>query len=292
MKRLPKKHINTLKEVYKKTAIRRYVQLTIGLLLISISFNLFLLPNNIVAGGLTGLSIIVNHYFNFEPVYFLYITSVILLFISYFALGQEVTFYSLFSSLLLPIFIILTKNINLYIRFSSNDILLITLFIGCLLGFGIGLVLKAGFTSGGTDIINKIISKYIKISVNTSMLIVDGLIVFIGSLVFGINNAMYTIIIIYLVSLITDKVLLGISDSKAFYIVTSKKTEVKSYIIKTLNHSVTIFNAEGGYSNQEQNILLCVIPTKEYFKLKIGIKNIDSKAFFVTTDAYEVYGGE
>lgn len=286
------KDFNILRVVYKKTVIKRYVELIIGLLLISICFNLFLLPNNIVAGGVNGVAIIIKHYFNIEPAIFIYISSSFLLLLSYFTLGHETTFHSLYGSLLLPVFISLTKNIGNYIIIDFNDILLITLFSGFLFGLGNGLIFKAGFTSGGTSILNQIMSKYFKISIGTSMIIIDGFIVLSGLFIFGINQVMYAIIVLYLISIMTDKVLLGISDSKAFYIVTSKENEVKEYVIKYLNHSVTIFNAKGGYSKEEQDVLLCVIPTKEYFKLKEGIHLIDDQAFFVVTDAYEVYGGE
>ena len=92
--------------------------------------------------------------------------------------------------------------------------------------------------------------------------------------------------------MLADRVLLGISDSKAFYIVTEKEKAVKNFVLQKLSHGVTIFDAKGGYENKKQRVLFCVIPTKEYFKLKEGISEIDDKAFFVVTDAYEVYGGE
>ena len=155
-----------------------------------------------------------------------------MLIISYFLLGKEKTYRSLFGSLLLPVFISLTKDISNYIIVDFNDILLITLFGGFLLGTGAGLVFRAGFTSGGTDIINQIVSKYFKVSIGTSMMIIDGAIVLSSLFVFGINQVMYAIIVLYLICIITDRVLLGISDSKAFYIVTSKEEEIKEYIIK------------------------------------------------------------
>jgi len=103
---------------------------------------------------------------------------------------------------------------------------------------------------------------------------------------------MYALIVLYLISIITDKVLLGISDSKAFYIITEKEEEVKQFVLSNLSHGVTIFKAKGAYDNKDRRVLFCVIPTREYFKLKEGISMIDAQAFFVVTDAYEVYGGE
>ena len=124
------------------------------------------------------------------------------------------------------------------------------------------------------------------------MLICDGTIVALSGIVFGINHMLYAIIILYLVSYMSDKVILGISDSKAFYIMTDEDTKIKQYIIKYLNHGVTVFQAKGGYKKERQHVLMCVLPTKEYYRLKEGIHEIDPDAFFVVTDAYEVFGGE
>ena len=126
----------------------------------------------------------------------------------------------------------------------------------------------------------------------TALILTDGLIVLGGAFVFGFTKLMYALIVLYVISLLTDKVILGISDSKAFYIITEKDDEVKKYVIEGLHHSVTVFDAKGGYTKEKQKVLMCVIPTKEYFKLKEGIHEIDKDAFFVVTDAYEVFGGE
>lgn len=161
-----------------------------------------------------------------------------------------------------------------------------------LYGFGAGLVFKAGFTTGGTDIINQIISKYFKTSLGKSMLFSDGLIVLCSGLFFGINSMLYSVIILYIISLMSDRVVLGTSDNKMFYIVTKKDEEVKEFILKYLNHGVTIFKGKGGYSKNNENVLMAVLPTKDYYRLKEGINEIDKDAFFIVTDSYEVFGGE
>lgn len=103
---------------------------------------------------------------------------------------------------------------------------------------------------------------------------------------------MYSVIILYIISVMSDRIILGISDSKAFYIVTDEEEAIKEYILKYLNHGVTVFNAKGGLAKEKHNVLMCVLPTKDYYKLKEGIAQIDPEAFFVVTDAYEVFGGE
>ena len=215
-----------------------------------------------------------------------------MLIISFFLLGKEKTIGSIVGSLVFPLFVSLTENITAYIHIANQETLLISIFGGVLYGFGAGLIFKAGFTSGGTDIVNQIVSKYLHVSMGTAMLMSDGLIVLLGGFVFGINKLMYALVVIYITGILTDKVLLGISESKAFYIITDKEDEVKDYILNYLNHGVTIFDTRGGYTKERQKMLMCVVPTKEYFKLKEGIHEIDKDSFFVVTDAYEVSGGE
>lgn len=281
-----------LKQIYKKYRLRRYFQLIIGLLAISVAFNLFLLPNNIVFGGVSGVSIITKQIFGLNPSIFILISSVILLGVSYIFLGKETTSASVVGSILFPIFVNMTNGITSVISLGETELLLAAIFGGLLYGLGAGLVFKAGFTTGGTDIINQIISKYFHVSMGTAMLMSDGLIVLSGVFVFGVTKLMYALITVYIIGMLTDRVLLGISDSKAFYIITEESTKVRDYVLNTLNHGVTIFDARGGFTKEKQKVLLCVVPTKEYFKLKEGIHEIDKQAFFVVTDAYEVFGGE
>ncbi len=283
---------NILKEIYKKFRLRRYVQLLMGLFMIAIAFNLFLLPNNIVFGGVSGISIIIKQIFGFNPSIFIFLASAVLLVVSYIFLGKETTSASLVGSLLFPVFVELTAGINSIISIGDAELLLSAIFGGVLYGLGAGFVFKAGFTTGGTDIINQIISKYFHVSMGNAMLMSDGLIVLSGVFVFGVNKLMYALITVYIIGFLTDKVLLGISDSKAFYIITEEDQKIRDYILNSLNHGVTIFDARGGFTKEKQKVLLCVVPTKEYFRLKEGIHEIDKEAFFVVTDAYEVYGGE
>lgn len=281
-----------LEKINKKTFVKRYVNFFLGALLIAISYNVFIASNKLVPGGIGGIAIIFNYLFKIPNSLTILIFGIILLILSFFLLGKEKTKASILGSLLFPLLVQLTKNINIWLDFNTDDILLATVFGGVIYGFGAGLVFKAGFTTGGTDIINQIISKYFKISIGSSMLISDGLIAFSSAFFFGPINCMYSIIILYIISLMSDKVILGISDSKAFYIITDHEVEIKEFILKYLNHGVTVFNAKGGYLKEKQTVLMCVLPTKDYYRLKEGIHEIDKEAFFVVTDAYEVFGGE
>ena len=283
-----------IKNIKSRFIFKRLLGLILGLLVLSLAFNLFLYPNQIVYGGVTGLSIITDDLFQIEPAIFMLGTSMVLLVLSYFALGKEVTAGSAIGSLLYPLFINLTEPLYEIIDLTGaqDEPILIAVFGGLLTGIGAGLIFKSGFSTGGTDILNQIVSKYGKVSLGKSMLMTDGVIVLIGGFIFGWVQVMYAVIVLYIISIMTDKVVLGISQSKAFYISTKKEKEVTSYIVEKLGHSVTLLDARGGYTGNKQNMLLTVIPTSEYFLFKEGILEIDSSAFFVVTDSYEVQGGE
>lgn len=281
-----------IKKIYEKNRIIRYIELIIGITIMAISFNLFISPNNIVFGGLTGLSVIATKFINIDAPLFIFICSVICIILSIIFLDKETTLHAIFGSVLLPILIKITENISVILKIDTSDKLLLAIFGGVLYGFGLGLVFKAGYTAGGTDIINKIMSKYFKITMGTSMLMVDGLIVLSGAFIFGWTKFMYAIVVLYIVSIMSDRVLIGVSNAKAFYIITENPSKVAEYVINELNHSVTEIKAKGLYTESKTTVLFTVIPTKEYYKFKEGIKEIDKNAFITVIDAYEVLGGE
>ena len=281
---------NIIKEIYKKGRLKRWAGFLLGVLIVAIAYNLFLLPAKVVY-GVGGLGIIFNSLFKIDPSLVILVSSVILLFLSLILLGKEETKKTVIGSLLYPVFVKLTSSVGQIVDLSNTDPLLIVLFGAVISGFGLGLIFKAGFTTGGTDILNQIVAKYFKMSMGNSMFFTDGIIILSSVFVFGWTKIMYSIISLYIISIMTDKVILGISNSKAFYIITDHEEEDKKFVLKHLSHGVTILDAKGGFTGQNQKVIMCIIPTKEYFIAKEGIHEIDSNAFFVVTDAYEVSGG-
>lgn len=286
-----KKHDeNILKKIYKRDRLKRYSQFIIGIIISAIAYNVFMLPSSVVY-GVGGVGVIFKQLFDFNPSYVILVGSIILLILSFILLGVEKTKNSIIGSLLYPIFVELTSFIPKYINLNDDDPILIVVFGAVIMGFGLGLIFKSGFTTGGTDILNQIVAKYFKMSLGTSMFFTDGLIILSSVFVFGWTKLMYSIISLYIISIMTDKVILGISQSKAFYIITEHETEVKRYITNTLKHGITVLDGRGGYTGNNQKVFMCIIPTKEYFMVKEGIYQIDPSAFFIVTDAYEVSGG-
>lgn len=285
------KEVSITKEIYKKNKLVRISQFLLGLVIISIAFNVFILPTKIVY-GMSGVGIILNNICGIDPSTVILIGDILLLILSLILLGYDKTKSSILGSLLYPIMVKLTAFIPNYINVGNAEPLIMTLYGAVLSGFGLGLIFKAGYTTGGTDVLNQIASKYLKMSIGNAMLITDGLIILGGVFVFGWTQVMYSLISLYIISMMTDKVILGISQRKAFYIITNEEEEVKKYVMNELNHGITELHAMGGFTGKKQAVLMCVIPTSEYYAFKEGIHKIDKNAFFVVTDAYEVYGGE
>lgn len=279
-----------MNHIYKKDRLLRYTQFLLGVFIVAVAYNVLVLPCSIVY-GMGGVGVILNELIAIDPAIVILIGDLFLLILSYILLGKEKTRGSVIGSLLYPLFVKLTENFSQFIDLGDTDILLLVLFGAVITGCGLGLIFKSGFTTGGTDILNQIVSKYFKMSLGNSMLFTDGLIIVCGLFVFGWEKLMYSMVSLYIISIMTDKVVLGISQSKAFYIITDHETAVKKFITEHLSHGVTVLQARGGYTGNNKKVIMCIIPTKEYFLVKEGIHEIDPKAFFVVTDAYEVSGG-
>lgn len=287
--RLRRKHSDRILRIVEHAhLLKRYILLICGVLLYAIAYNLFFLKNNIVYGGVAGIAIITKNLI--DPTLMIVILTIILLIISFIALGKKESLKSLVGSLLYPLFIYLTRNIGDVFSISNDNLLLIAIIGGVCMGIGSGIVFKTGFTTGGTDILNQIFAKYFKVSIGTSMMFTDGLIVLAGGFFFGWTRVLYALIVLYIISLMVDKVVLGIASTKALYITTSEDEEIVDYLINSLNLGVTIIETVGGYSNKKRKMLMSVIPTSEYFRVKEGIHEIDENAVIVATDAYQAEG--
>jgi len=266
--------------------LKRYFFLILGSFLLAFTYNLLILPNNLVTGGAAGLGVVFQDVIN--PSLLLLIINIVLIIISFIVLKFEKTKDFVIGSVLFPIFVFITSYLTKYVDFKDQEMIVIVVFAAVITGFSIGIIVKYGFSTGGSELAASVFAKVFKLSVGKTLLIIDGFIVVIGCLKFGLEKIMYATIFIYIVSILIDKIVLGISSNKAFYIITNKEEKVKEYILNKLNVGASVLKAKGGYENDSKDILFCVIPSNKYFILKEGINKIDKEAFFVATDAYEV----
>lgn len=272
--------------------IRSFLIIVIGTLICAIAFNIFFSPYHIVSGGLSGIAVLLNYLFNFSEALVIFILSVVLFGIGFLFLNKEDMLKSFLGSILFPLFIYLTNLVLVKINLQIDNRLLASIIGGVLFGFGLGIIYKEGYTTGGVDIITKILNKYFHIPFGVLTFFIDLVITFMGCIVFGLETFIYSGISIYIYSVMIDKVILGLSGNKSFYIITNKPNEVKKFIMHDLSHGATILKGKGAYTGEERYIVFVVIPTRDYYKLKDGLRNIDSKAFFVVSNSYEVGGGK
>ena len=284
------KRINKIIDaVNKKNLWKRYAMLLFGCLIVAFSFNLFFLRYNIVCFGVSGVSIVLSK-FGVDPSIFIMISNLFLIIISYFFLGVDEVKNQIVGALIYPVFIELTLYVTKMIDFGNLEMIVIAVMGGIIAGIGYGFIYKSGFSTGGTDVIGLLICKYTKISMGNAMMFVNVLIIVIGKIVFSWEIVMYAIVVAYLISIATDKILLGISNSKAFYIVVDKNKDdiVNDFLLSLPGVGSTIINASGGYSNDKQTLILAVAPTRMYFMIKEGLKEIDKNIFYLVCDSYEV----
>ena len=263
----------------------------IGASLYALVFNLFLLPNNIVV-GFSGLSVIANDLWGIRPFVFLLVSYIILTILSLVFLGFNSTKKAIIGAMIYPFLVEGTLYIVPYIDLGNIEKIVEVIcgaFIG---GFGSGLFYKVNYSTGGTDIINLIISKYFKKPIGTCHVMANFIIIGLGFLTFGLSTVIYSIIVVCIMSWIIDKVMIGISQSKNFKIITSNETEVKKFLLRELSHGVTILDAHGGYTGNVLKVIMCVVPTRQYVTVKEGVLDIDPQAVIMVSDVYEVIGSK
>lgn len=283
--------LEILEHIKKENFTQRVCLFITGTLLYALSFTIFFEPFNIVTGGTTGLAQIINSIKPINISLFVLVASFIIQVLGFLLLGFKETVKTLLGVIILPIFLEFATVFTSYIDFSNTSLFLTVTCGSIIMGFASGIILKSGFSLGGFQTIYQIIYKYLRISVGKSSLILNGTLIFISGFFFGFSNVLYAIAGLYIGSYITDKEILGTSVCKTFYIVTTKEKEVNEFIISNLGHSATIIDAKGGYTGDKKKVLMCAIPTRQYFLMKEIVKEIDENSFFLATDTYEINGG-
>lgn len=258
----------------------------IGSFLLSFSFQAFILPNQIISGGVSSLSIILYNIFGWEPAIVQYAFNIPLLIMSYFLLGKEVLFKSVLGSLLFPFFTGLLSGMDPW----TTTPLLGALYGGVLTGIAVGLVYKGKGSTGGTSIVAQILEKYTTMTMGGANLLADGVVIAIGIFIFEVESILYGLISLVAVSYFIDFVLIGNKNQKTVLIISDKVQEIQASIFEHLDRGVTRIDVRGGYKNEEKDMLMVVIEGREITVLQELILQKDDDAFVVVMSASEVMG--
>lgn len=282
-----------MKEVSNKKIIFDGIFFVLGVFLLALCYNLFLLPNDFVFSGMSGLSILLNKLFGIDSTTFIYVSSIVLLIISFIFLGWDKTKNTIVGSLLYPLMITFSEPIAkmLLPHFQLEEQIITVVITALLYGLSNGLIYRCGYTTGGSDVLMQLVNKYLKISESKSLIVINTILIMASVLVFGVEKSIYSFIILIVASLVIDRIMYGISDSKLFYVFTREPKKLTKAILEEFESGYTILPTKGGYSHTRGSLLMVVVSNKDYYEFKTRILEIDPSAFFIIDDCYEVNGG-
>lgn len=274
-----------------KRVVKEYFWITIGYLILSVAIKFFFVPNKIAGGGVTGIAIIINHYIPQMSVGMLILVMNIILFIiALIVLGGNFGAKTIYASLALSgSIIVMDKFISPEVA-ATNDLLLATVFGTLLSGIGMAIVFNQNASTGGTDIIAKILNKFVHLDIGKALLAVDFMVVSASALTFNAEIGMYAFLAAIMNGFVIDYVIAGLNKCKAIVVISIKYELVNEFIIRELDRGCTIIEGKGGYSGKETKMIYTVLGRKEFIKLREYIKDIDRKAFITVSDAHEVLG--
>lgn len=276
-----------MKGIYRKNTVLNYLYLTLSLFISAASYNLFIRSFNIVAGGTGGVAIILEHLFGIDNAVSIFLLSMILVIISLLFLGVKESIAGFYIAIVYPIFVYVTSFLINVINIGNQHILIAVLFGGIISGIATGMNYKTGFNTGGFGIIAKIIANKRYKSESFVNLMINSIVIFIGALMFGFEMVLYSVVIIYVSTLVSNKIFIGISNNKLFYIISDKYKEIMEFTINDFRHDITMYDVKGEYLGASKKMLMVVVPNSEYFIFKNSLKEIDKNAFVFVSDSYE-----
>lgn len=277
-------------EVSKKGLFLKWVKnilfLTFGAIVTAFALEAFLVPNNIIDGGIIGISMIISHISKWNLGILVLILNAPFILLALKKMGKKFVFQTAYAN------VILALSINFFHHYKvTGDVLLATVFGGIILGVGVGLILKNEGSLDGTEILSLLVSKRFGCSVGEFIMGLNLFIYIVAGKVFGWESAMYSIMTYFIASKVIDIVMEGLNSSKSVRIISDDSCAIGQALIEKLDISVTYLQGIGGYTGQDKDLIYCVISRLELPKMLEIIKEIDPKAFVSVVDVHEVYGG-
>ncbi len=278
-------------EVDIREQIKEYVLSTVGVILTALGLVVFFIPNNIAAGGASGISIILHRLIPLIPIgVWLYMINAFLFILGFLIVGRDFSFKTIYSTFALSFFVDLFDRILEVPKYSGEDLMLAVFFGDVLAAIGMAITFANNSSTGGTDIIARILTKYFHTPIGTTLLIVDFMIGIAAGFTFDFRIGMYALLAIIINGVTIDFVLKGLELSITMTIISQKSDDIKAYILANLERGVTILKAKGAYSGKELDVLYVALKRRELSEILHLVKNIDSEAFVIVTEARYVLG--
>lgn len=266
--------------------LKEYLIITVGCFFYAVSINYFFISNHLAEGGVAGICLILFYLFKLPVGIMYFVINIPLLIMGWKLVGRDFLFKTLYGTSCLSFLITLTETW----KGPSNDIMLGSIYGGVLIGIGLGLIFMVNGSTGGTDVVARILNRYFDIPLGRTMLILDVVILGIAAIFFGKEIVMYTLISMTIVSKAIDYFQDGYTKAKGITIISSKSEEIKERILNETGRGTTIIKGEGGFTGNEIDLLFCVVSKFEVTKVKTIVKETDSFAFLTISDVSEVLG--
>ena len=266
--------------------LKEYLIITVGCFFYAVSINYFFISNHLAEGGVAGICLILFYLFKLPVGIMYFVINIPLLIMGWKLVGRDFLFKTLYGTSCLSFLITLTETW----KGPSNDIMLGSIYGGVLIGIGLGLIFMVNGSTGGTDVVARILNRYFDIPLGRTMLILDVVILGIAAIFFGKEIVMYTLISMTIVSKAIDYFQDGYTKAKGITIISSKSEEIKERIMNETGRVTTIIKGEGGFTGNEIDLLFCVVSKFEVTKVKTIVKETDSFAFLTISDVSEVLG--
>lgn len=266
--------------------VRRLFLVVLGSFLMAISVNGFLIPHQLLSSGVTGIGILLNYLMNIPVSLAIIILNIPIFIVGYRLVNKRFIIISFIGMISLSIFLSLTENLPMFV----DDVLLSTIFGGVLSGVGAGIVFTNRGSTGGMDIVAVILRKYFSMNIGNTLLIINVLIVLASSLFFGIKLALYTMISIYVNTVMVDKVQEGLDRKKAIFIISGNHDKVANAIINQMHRGVTLLEGKGGFTQKSRRVIFCMVSPFQLARIREIVLDIDQNAFITVLDAAEVVG--
>ncbi|GGH23260.1 YitT family protein [Paenibacillus segetis] len=260
--------------------------LVLGAFLFALAVNVFVIPNELGEGGVTGVSIILYYLFQWSPSLVNLILNSLLLIFGYRFLDKKMIIYTIIAVLLNSMFLHLTHDWNI----NSDELIVNAIFGGILVGTGIGLIIRVGGSTAGTTILAKIANKYLNWNISYALLFFDLIVVFASYFIIGAEKLMITIIMLYVGTKVMDFIIEGLNPKKAVTIISMQQDKIAEQVNLIMDRGVTVLQGKGYYSQEPKEVLYIVISKQEVSTLKKIVENADREAFLTIHDVRDVFG--
>ncbi|AAD35270.1 MULTISPECIES: YitT family protein [Thermotoga] len=270
--------------------IKEYVLSTLGTLITAVGLVVFLIPNDIAAGGVSGLSIILHSFVPIPVGVWMYILNGLLFLIAFLTIGFDFSAKTIYCTFVFNFFVDLFDRIIPLPKYTGDDLFLAVFFGTILTASGLAITFSQNASTGGTDILARILNKYFWISMGTGLLMVDVAIAVLAGLVFSARTGMYALLGVILNGIMVDFMMRGIEQSSEVIIISEKCDDIKDFVLNVLQRGATYIPAKGAYTGKERKILLVVVRRRELNELIRFIKKADPKAFVIIKEVRQALG--